>query len=220
MINGGNANDRLYGDAGNDSLIGENGNDRIWGGTGNDTLEGGAGKDILDGGDGADVIVGGWGDDILTGGAGADLFVFNDDRTRDDVITDFEDGIDIIQIASYGFTDVSDLSMSQIGGDVVITLSDRDSITIEDMLVSNLTNSDFDLLAQSKHIERKKGAPHRAPLLLSNQWTVASSGFGLLLADILSPIINPSAPALTGIVSPSLTSPASNISANGFCNAD
>lgn len=145
-IDGGNANDRIYGGTGNDELIGENGNDKIWGGDGADTLSGGAGKDILNGDKGADIMIGGWGDDVLTGGLGADVFVFADNRTRADTIKDFEDGIDIIQISSYGFTDVTDLAISQLGNHAVITLSIRDSITIENTLIENLTNADFDLL--------------------------------------------------------------------------
>lgn len=145
-LDGGNANDRLYGGSGQDTLIGENGNDQLWGGDGADTLNGGAGKDKLLGDDGADVLIGGWGDDTLTGGADADIFVFDDDRTRADVITDFEDGIDTVRIAGYGYTDVSDLAMAQLGADVVITLSLRDSITIENTILSALDNSDFDLL--------------------------------------------------------------------------
>ncbi|AXI46498.1 hypothetical protein C1J03_10980 [Sulfitobacter sp. SK012] len=145
-INGGNANDRIYGDSGNDTLVGENGNDKIWGGDDDDKLLGGAGKDVLNGGNGADKLIGGWGDDELTGGQGADIFIFTDDRTRADTITDFEIGIDMIQISSYGITDISELAFSQLGDDAVITLSARDSITIENTLIGELTNADFELI--------------------------------------------------------------------------
>lgn len=146
VIRGENANDRLYGDGGNDTMDGDHGNDRLWGGNGNDVMNGGAGKDLIYGDSGADTLVGGQGDDVLTGGGDADVFVFADDRTRADRITDYEDGIDIIQIGFYGFTDVGDLSLSQNGDDAVITLSTRDSITIEDMLITNLTDANFDFV--------------------------------------------------------------------------
>ncbi len=142
-IDGGNANDRLYGNSGNDTLIGENGNDKLYGGDDDDRLLGGAGKDTLNGGNGDDEIIGGWGDDMLTGGQGADTFVFDDDRTRADTITDFEDGTDFIRITGYAFGDVSDMTITQLGSDAVITLSDRDSITIQNMAIDDLTNADF-----------------------------------------------------------------------------
>ncbi|MEX0311276.1 MAG: calcium-binding protein [Tateyamaria sp.] len=145
-LNGENANDRLYGGGGHDTLIGENGNDLLHGGGGNDSLSGGAGKDRLEGRNGNDTLEGGFGDDILIGGTGADVFVFADDQTRADTITDFTIGTDLIQIGFYGFTDISDLNMVQDGADVLITLSVRDSITIENTLVGDLSNSDFDFV--------------------------------------------------------------------------
>ena len=100
----------------------------------------------MNGGGGADTLEGGFGDDELTGGGGADLFVFADDRTRADTLTDFNIGQDIIQIGFYGFTDIADLSIAQDGANVVITLSERDSITIENVLVADLSNADFDFV--------------------------------------------------------------------------
>ncbi|MBP0446676.1 family 16 glycosylhydrolase [Roseomonas sp. SSH11] len=58
----------------------------LWDTTGNDVLKGGAGHDWIQGGQG---------NDRLTGGAGADSFVF-DDWDGDDVITDFQPGLDRI----------------------------------------------------------------------------------------------------------------------------
>ncbi|MBS4009332.1 MAG: calcium-binding protein, partial [Roseovarius sp.] len=60
-----------------------------------DFLAGGGRNDTIDGGTGDDTINGGDGDDVMTGGAGADKFVFNFFKDGDeDVITDFEDGVD------------------------------------------------------------------------------------------------------------------------------
>lgn len=63
LIDGGLANDVLWGNSGNDTLRGSDGNDIVDGGpgndiilgqNGNDTLSGGAGNDVIDGGNGVD----------------------------------------------------------------------------------------------------------------------------------------------------------------------
>ncbi|MFO1142469.1 MAG: calcium-binding protein [Amaricoccus sp.] len=93
---GGAAADRLHGSAAENLLEGNGGTDMLFGYGGNDTLSGGASLDNL---------VGGAGRDILTGGADADSFDFaarSDSgattATRD-VITDFEDVRDVINLA-------------------------------------------------------------------------------------------------------------------------
>ncbi len=63
------------------------------------------GDDIFDGGDGNDTLIGGRGADVLTGGADADTFVFigaadsPNQAGRFDLITDFEHGIDRIDLS-------------------------------------------------------------------------------------------------------------------------
>ena len=66
-----------------------------------DRLLGAAGADTLQGGGGADWLHDGGGQDMLTGGAGADVFVFDRDATVDR-ISDFEDGIDRIDVSDWG----------------------------------------------------------------------------------------------------------------------
>lgn len=63
------------------------------------TLRGGDKADVLNGGAGADILIGGAGADRLTGGAGADAFVLAA-AGQGDVITDFESGVDKIQVAT------------------------------------------------------------------------------------------------------------------------
>jgi Ca2+-binding RTX toxin-like protein len=88
-------NDFLDGENGNDSLIGGDGNDAIYGSSGNDFLFGGNNNDILDGGDGSDTLSGFDGLDTLTGGDGIDFFTsFAPNATSQDMITDFQVGID------------------------------------------------------------------------------------------------------------------------------
>ncbi|MBD0866339.1 MAG: hypothetical protein GDA36_12510, partial [Rhodobacteraceae bacterium] len=86
--------EHLIGSAHGDTLIGDAGSNTLTGGEGNDTLIGGAGADTLNGGAGADT---------LTGGAGADVFVFAAfdfvfAAFDGDSITDFQDGVDRIDL--------------------------------------------------------------------------------------------------------------------------
>lgn len=113
-VRGGAGADRLSGDAGNDMLHGGDDDDRLYGGggddrlygtSGNDRLLGAAGDDRLVGGDGNDTLIGGVGRDILTGEQGADVFVFLSLEESPvgagcDVITDFERGVDIIDVTA------------------------------------------------------------------------------------------------------------------------
>ncbi|MBV1864707.1 MAG: fasciclin domain-containing protein [Rhodobacteraceae bacterium] len=142
LLNGGNANDRIYGGAGNDSLIGANGNDKLYGDGDNDTLDGGSGKDILVGGSGDDRLIGGQHNDTLTGGSGADTFVFIAD-SRTDTVKDFENGTDLLDVTVHGYTDISDLSVSQDGLNVLIELGDGSQIILENTALAALDNADF-----------------------------------------------------------------------------
>ncbi|MGC1525335.1 MAG: calcium-binding protein [Phormidesmis sp.] len=121
QIAGQAGNDRINGGDGDDQILGEEDNDTLTGGTGNDTLDGGNGNDSLNGTAVPPVRFGGplgVGEiDILTGGAGEDRFALTffggagdniiryddlDNSTSgiDDfaVITDFEEGIDEVQL--------------------------------------------------------------------------------------------------------------------------
>jgi Ca2+-binding RTX toxin-like protein len=93
---GGSGNDITYGTAASNVLNGVDGNDFLAGFGGNDTLSGGSGFDDL---------VGGPGKDQLTGGSDADVFHYTalsdsgiTAATRD-VIADFQDGLDIIDLS-------------------------------------------------------------------------------------------------------------------------
>lgn len=84
------------------SIIGNAGTNSLTGTAFNDLIDGGAGNDILIGGAGNDTLYGQAGNDFLTGGAGADSFVFNASlsaSTNRDTVTDFQSGIDSIQLS-------------------------------------------------------------------------------------------------------------------------
>ncbi|MGQ0567140.1 MAG: S8 family serine peptidase [Gemmobacter sp.] len=94
----GSGNDSLLGGRGNNTMIGHYGNDKLNGFRGNDTVEGGLGNDRVNGGIGNDLLDGGLGVDEMTGGDGTDTFVFGAGYRRD-IITDFTDNVDTIQIS-------------------------------------------------------------------------------------------------------------------------
>jgi Ca2+-binding RTX toxin-like protein len=88
------------------------GNDRFNGGSGADNISGSDGNDTIAGGNGSDRLSGDVGEDTLTGGAGNDRFVLaptrdsstsllsrtSFDSTPTDIITDFTDGQDLIEL--------------------------------------------------------------------------------------------------------------------------
>lgn len=118
-MTGGDGNDRMVGGKGRDTMQGDDGNDRMFGGDGVDTMFGGDGDDLVSGGDnndmvlggrgndrvsggdGNDIVDGGKGRDVLSGGEGRDQFVFHKGDGRDRIV-DFEDGVDLIDISSFG----------------------------------------------------------------------------------------------------------------------
>ena len=131
---------------GNDALVGDASANLINGLQGDDLIFGREGNDTILGGDGNDIITGGAGNDILAGGDGADQFVFNAADASDDVIADFELGVDEL-VLNDGLT-ISSYVEIDIDGDgtndsTLVTLSDNSTVTLE-----NLTglSSEFDLL--------------------------------------------------------------------------
>lgn len=104
-IQGGDGNDVIEGGAGNDSLFGDRGNDIIRGGNGNDLLRGDFGTNTLFGGKGNDGIRIGNGANKAKGGAGQDTFIFllTSDLDPPDIILDFQDGIDKIDLSDFKF---------------------------------------------------------------------------------------------------------------------
>ncbi|MDJ0715750.1 MAG: cellulase family glycosylhydrolase [Prochloraceae cyanobacterium] len=140
-LNGGEGKDKLYGGEGNDSLNGGEGKDKLYGGEGNDSLEGGEGKDLLLGNKGDDILIGGEGQDTLIGGNGNDIFVIANDSAVD-LIPDFENGQDLIQLS--GNFQFDDLIIIQGSGrqanDTLISLSENNQ------LLAILNNTSFDTI--------------------------------------------------------------------------
>lgn len=99
---GTNKRDEFDAGQGDDLIRGKLKRDDLDGGEGDDFIFGGRGFDTIDGGDGNDSIDGHRGNDLLTGGEGADTFLFQFVGTGRDKITDFESGIDTLDLSGHG----------------------------------------------------------------------------------------------------------------------
>lgn len=114
----------------------------------NDVLRGDDGDNVLNGGEGDDELNGRNGNDTLTGGEGADRFVFvnREDDADQDIVTDFEFGIDLLDFSDNAnfidnFQEFQQYSQ-QVGADVVIDTGDG-SVTIQNVELANFSNEDF-----------------------------------------------------------------------------
>ncbi|MBW6398610.1 right-handed parallel beta-helix repeat-containing protein [Roseomonas sp. HJA6] len=141
-ILGGPGSDMLGGGAGNDSLLGGDDGDLIAGGLGADTLLGQAGEDWLSGGAGNDRLVGGGGFDALTGGDGADVFVAAPGMGGD-LVFDFTDGVDRIDVRALGLTSVSQMVI--VGGPeaTLVSFGGEDLMVLLDVVPGMLGAADF-----------------------------------------------------------------------------
>lgn len=123
-------------------------------GTGNslaNTIVGNSGNNLLRGLGGNDRLEGGAGNDRLTGGVGNDTFVFKDGFGVD-VITDFAAGAglgDVIDFASDLFADFASIlaAAEQVGAHTVITVDTGDSLTLQNVALSSLSQDDFQIIA-------------------------------------------------------------------------
>lgn len=144
--------DVIYGGAGQDELWAGGGDDRLYGGTDDDEIDGEGGTDRIDGGPGEDEIWGGRGNDRLTGGndGEADSFVYWDRKPGTDRITDFEDGLDRVDLIEYGLDAARQAAFvaAAIGenkaGHAVIDLSELPGIREGKIILLNVASDDID----------------------------------------------------------------------------
>ncbi len=136
---GGLGNDTIISGKGADSLFGNAGHDKLLGNRGDDFLNGGYGRDHLDGGTGNDILVGSAGNDVLIGGEDADRFVFWSHNNGDDIVSDFEDGLDLLQFEN---VTAADIAVTQVGYDTVISWGSS-SVTLEETSASVIGTDDF-----------------------------------------------------------------------------
>ena len=132
---------------GNDLYRGRDGtvNGEVRGDGGSDTLIGGARDAPLFGGTGKDSLVGGAGDDTLSGGVNADGFVIARGG-GDDVVTDFADNTDKLDLSAFHLKDFSAVATRamDVAGGLLISLSDLGggSVLLEDMTKALLDAGD------------------------------------------------------------------------------
>lgn len=130
----------------NNVIVGADKSDVIKARDGDDTLSGISGRDKLFGDAGADILIGGENSDILVGGRGVDTFVFATGDSAD-LVADFvakgknHEFIDLTSVDAVASFD--DLSMTQVRSAVRIDFGGDDSITLKDVKLSNLDESDF-----------------------------------------------------------------------------
>jgi len=147
IMSGGAGNDIIYAGGGDDYAEGGEGLDVIYGQGGNDIIMGSSNDEEITGDDGNDIIDGGAGLDTLSGNAGDDIFVFSDlthsTDSAQDIIEDFAQGEDLIDLTAFSFTSISDFTVSEITGQTVVN---DNSSTFSFKLDGSYTIDDNDFL--------------------------------------------------------------------------
>lgn len=136
-LSGGQGNDMIDATAstGHNIINGNIGADTVSGGSAGDTLRGGQGDDVIHGGAGNDLIFGDLGDNTITGGGGADTF-HSGNGAAIDTITDFHQAEGDHVFVAAGLTE----TVSQVGADVRIVISNGDTIVLQNIQQSSLTD--------------------------------------------------------------------------------
>jgi Ca2+-binding RTX toxin-like protein len=119
---------------------------------GPDVLSGDGSDEIINGLGGADTITGNGGDDILSGGDGADTFLYVSVLDGNDIITDFVNGTDTIDLDGLlddaGIPNVDrnsttgDINIDNSGTDAVVTVTGVADFSIT-VLNVDLADADF-----------------------------------------------------------------------------
>ncbi|WP_427450981.1 calcium-binding protein [Litorimonas sp. WD9-15] len=143
-LSGGDGADRLNGGSGNDILDGGTGDDILLGGGRDDSLTGGEGDDLLNGQSGNDTLNGGAGQDTLTGGAGADVFVASQGNGVD-IITDFEDGTDMIDLSDFTEAEIQGAldGAFVLDGNLILALGGGVAVVLEGVDIADITADDI-----------------------------------------------------------------------------
>ncbi len=107
---------------------------------------GGTGNDTITGNDLNNVLTGGAGNDTLTGGRGSDTFVVTRGRSSD-VVVDFEDNVDKIDVSKMGLAghtlQSAGITLIQSGNATIVRFSTGEEIRLENIAPHQLSESDF-----------------------------------------------------------------------------
>ncbi|WP_076071793.1 pre-peptidase C-terminal domain-containing protein [Sphingomonas montana] len=179
-LTGGLGTDTLLGGDGDDALFGNQGTDTLFGGIGNDSLFGGQGADVLNGGDGNDILQGGVLSDRLTGGSGADTFRYvvaaDSPSATADVITDFQTGVDKIDLTAVNTSAADRINIFTFGSDtfVAVDLGGNGVVDLNIQVTGPNAVTSSDLLLRSAAVTTSD-AP--APDTAGDFATVSSGAF-------------------------------------------
>jgi Ca2+-binding RTX toxin-like protein len=158
LINGGEGSDTAYYGVGNANLTSgtAQGSDglidtlvsieNLVGSIGDNNFTGNNDANVLDGGQGNDTLNGRRGNDTLIGGYDQDIFVFDQNgfANDQDVVQDFEVGIDRLDFSASGIDDLGEFqdAATQIGANVVIDTGNG-TITLLNVQLSAMSVGDF-----------------------------------------------------------------------------
>lgn len=162
-INQFNLNDQRFAIGTTANVDSVQGFEHVRGSFGSDTLTGDANDNRLEGRDGNDILVDGLGSDTLVGGQGADFFTII--GGGQDVITDFEVGVDVLNVVIDGLA-IGDRNAALLGatdtgnGAAVVDFGSGNVLTF-----NGLTTGDVASLAQD-------GPPPLPPSPTPVAWTV------------------------------------------------
>ena len=124
-------------------ITGTDASETIIGTLADDIISGLGGSDIIYGLTGEDEISGGAGVDRLTGGEDADVFVF-ETGTRLDFVTDFEDGLDLIELVGLQSSDFAmAVTVSSYLTDSTLITGGTDRMILRDVESSLIDADDF-----------------------------------------------------------------------------
>ncbi|KQP93342.1 hypothetical protein ASF60_15565, partial [Methylobacterium sp. Leaf113] len=109
-------------------------------------------NNMITGDGGAQTLNGKAGNDILTGRGGADIFVIAKGEGSD-IITDFASGVDKVRMEGGNLHSFAELKMAanQVGSDTVIALGGGETLTLQNVALTNLKAGDFALPADPSH---------------------------------------------------------------------
>ena len=124
-----------------DQFTGSDNDESISGLQGADALNGGGGKDRLWGNEGDDILTGGPGADILIGGAGKDIFVIRASDRDTEVIFDFTQGEDRIDLSDFEGMSFSDLIIS--GETIDLSSQGGGKVSLRKVEAATLAPADF-----------------------------------------------------------------------------